>query len=133
MRDRFSSTPESRTGCAPTAASLPSVRCSFRFSAWHGRSIAIEAASYGHRPALPVGAHPVRDHDTVAHRVRSYAIIPLRSAEERSRPAGKGELSEARDGRVVRQPVDGEHRREPMGRSPIGADAGVVFPLVTFL
>jgi len=31
-----------------------------------------------------VGAHPVRDHDTVAHRVRSYAIIPLRTAGYRS-------------------------------------------------
>ena len=75
----------------------------------------------------------MRDHDTVAHRVRSYALTPCSSAEERSRPAGKGELFEAMDGRVVRRPLGGEHRREPMGRSPIGADAGVVFPLVTFL
>jgi len=74
----------------------------------------------------------VRDHDTVAHRVRSYVIIPLRSAEERSRPAGIGELSEARDGRVVRRPLGGEHRRVPAGQRPIGADAGVPFSLVTF-
>ncbi len=58
---------------------------------------------------------------------------PLSRAEERSQTPGKGELFEAMDGRVVRRPVAGEHRREPGGRSPSGATAGVVFPLVTFL
>ena len=41
-------------------------------------------------------------------------------------------MFEAMDGRVVRRPVASEHRRAPSGRSPIGADAGVAFSLVTF-
>jgi hypothetical protein len=59
--------------------------------------------------------------------------VPCSSAEERSRPPGKGKLSEARDGRVVCRPVDDEHRREQDERSSSCADAGVPFSLVTFL
>ena len=58
---------------------------------------------------------------------------PCSSAEERSRPPGKGKLFEARDGRVVCRPVGDEHRREQDGRSLSCAYAGVPFPLVTFL
>ena len=43
---------------------------------------------------------------------------PCGHAEERSRQAGKGKLSEHRDVRVVCRPDDGEHRRAPDGQEP---------------